>query len=111
MVQEEEITYRRFTDRLIRFDRRELRKSLGEAPIARTEIAAPLETPTTSISRVRQELIDRGLIEPAGRGKLRFTIPGFGTYLRDDARLQNGPDPVVRPTDARRPARPHPATP
>lgn len=57
--------------------------SLGDGPIGRAEIAARLDASTTSISRVRQELIDRGLIEPARRGELRFTIPGFGAYIRE----------------------------
>lgn len=55
---------------------------LGETPVARRKLALQLEVSTEALSRPRQELIDRGLIEPAGRGLLRFTIPGFGAYLR-----------------------------
>lgn len=56
--------------------------SLGDGPTARAAIAARLNTTSEALSRPRQELIDRGIIEPAGRGQLRFTIPGFGHYLR-----------------------------
>lgn len=63
---------------------------LGDGPVKRAEIAARLQTPTTAISDVRQQLIDRGLIEPAGYGELRFTIPGFAAYLREEARREVG---------------------
>jgi len=32
-------------------------------------------------SMARQSLIDKGMIEPAGRGRLRFTMPGFAAFL------------------------------
>jgi hypothetical protein len=32
-------------------------------------------------SRARRSLIDKGLVESAGYGKLRFTMPGFGEYV------------------------------
>ncbi|WP_193614316.1 AAA family ATPase [Nocardioides lijunqiniae] len=66
---------------------------LGDGPVARADLAARLETSTTSISQVRQELIDRGLIEPAGYGELRFTIPGFAGFLRREARRETGQAP------------------
>lgn len=63
---------------------------LGDGAIARADIATRLDVPTTTLSQVRQQLIDRGLIEPAGHGKLRFTIPGFAAYLRDESRDEHG---------------------
>jgi predicted transcriptional regulator len=57
----------------------------GGGSISRSEIAARLGVNTNALSRPRQELIDRGFIEAAGHGRLRFTIPGFGAYIRDNA--------------------------
>lgn len=63
---------------------------LGDGPVARADIVARLRTSTASVSDVRQQLIDRGLIEPAGYGELQFTIPGFAAYLREEARREDG---------------------
>lgn len=56
--------------------------ALGDAAVARGSIAGALGVATEALSRPRQELIDRGLIEPAGHGRLQFTVPGFADYLR-----------------------------
>lgn len=48
----------------------------------RWAIAARLGISTEALGRPRHELVDRGLIEAGGRGQLRFTIPGFGAYIR-----------------------------
>lgn len=56
--------------------------SLGDGPTTRRSIADALGVATEALSRPRQELIDRGLIEPAGHGRLRYTVPGFAAYLR-----------------------------
>lgn len=50
---------------------------VGDGPVERAAIAAELGVATTAVSRPRQQLIDGGYIEAVGRGKLRFTIPGF----------------------------------
>lgn len=34
-------------------------------------------------SRVRDQLIDKGLIESPGRGTIAFTMPGFAAYVRE----------------------------
>lgn len=44
-------------------------------------ISAALETTTRAWSMARQSLIDKGLLEPAGHGRLRFTMPGFADYV------------------------------
>jgi len=59
--------------------------AVGDGPVERAAIASELGVPTTAVSRPRQQLIDRGFIEPTGRGTLRFTIPGFAAYLRDNS--------------------------
>lgn len=55
---------------------------VGDGPVERAAIAAELGVATTAVSRPRQQLIDGGYIEAVGRGKLRFTIPGFAAYIR-----------------------------
>ncbi|WP_137144790.1 AAA family ATPase [Mycolicibacterium sp. CR10] len=57
---------------------------LGDGPVSRAALAGRLGITSEALSRPRKELIDRGLIEPAGRGLLRFTIPGFAGFLRGD---------------------------
>lgn len=39
-------------------------------------------------SRVRDQLIDKGLVEAPARGRVGFTMPGFAQYVRD----HHGPD-------------------
>ena len=56
----------------------------GDGPVERAAIAAELGVATTAVSRPRQQLIDRGFIESVGHGELRFTIPGFAAYIRDN---------------------------
>ena len=61
---------------------------LGDGPVSRAAIASRLGVTSEALSRPRKELIDRGLIEPAGRGQLRFTIPGFARFLRGRTDLE-----------------------
>ena len=71
----------------------------GTDHASRDEIAEYLNKTSGALSRPRDQLIDRGLIAPAGRGRLAFTIPGFGDYVRRQAshdqptstRHQSGP--------------------
>lgn len=55
--------------------------AVGDGPAGRAAIAAKLGVVTTAVSRPREQLIDGGYIEAAGRGKLRLTIPGFEAYI------------------------------
>ncbi|MGJ9421469.1 AAA family ATPase [Aeromicrobium sp. CF3.5] len=48
---------------------------------ARSAAASYLGVDPRSLSRARQSLVDKGLLESAGHGRLRFTIPGFERYL------------------------------
>lgn len=61
---------------------------LGDHPVSRAALAGRLGITSEALSRPRQELIDRGLVESAGRGLLRFTIPGFASFLRANADLE-----------------------
>jgi len=55
---------------------------LGDGAVSRAALAGRLGVASEALSRPRKELIDRGLVETAGRGLLRFTIPGFAEFLR-----------------------------
>lgn len=56
--------------------------SLGTVPVKRQQLAEALGVATTTLSTPRQSLINKGVIEEAGRGLLRFTVPGFGEFVR-----------------------------
>jgi len=51
--------------------------------VTRAAIAAELGQDSRSISVPRDRLIEKGVIEPVGHGLVRFTLPGFGEYLRE----------------------------
>ncbi len=55
----------------------------GTPTVTRAEIAANLGRPTQALGVPRERLIDKGIIEPAGRGQVRFTMPGFDRYIRE----------------------------
>lgn len=54
---------------------------VGRAVVRRREIAEQLETTTEGLSMVRRNLIIKGIVEEAGYGRLRFTIPGFEEFV------------------------------
>jgi hypothetical protein len=56
---------------------------LGTPVVSRAAIAAALGRSTQSLGVPRDRLIDKGIIEPAGHGELRFTLPGFDRYVRE----------------------------
>ena len=56
--------------------------TLGDGEIRRQAIADALGVPTTALSTQRQNLINKGVVEEAGRGLLRFTVPGFADFVR-----------------------------
>lgn len=49
---------------------------------ARSAVADRMGRDTRAISMPRDRLLDKGIIEAAGRGRLRFTLPGFADYVR-----------------------------
>ncbi|GAB2481890.1 ATP-binding protein [Jatrophihabitans fulvus] len=53
----------------------------GDGPAQRADIATRLSATTAELSVPRARLIDKGLVQPAGRGRLEFTIPGFADYV------------------------------
>ena len=52
--------------------------------VARADVAAAMGRESRAISVPRARLIDRGVIEPSGRGRLRFTLPGMARWIRDE---------------------------
>jgi Mn-dependent DtxR family transcriptional regulator len=55
---------------------------LGDGPVRRSDLAEALGASSDELSVPRARLIDKGLIEVAGRGQIEFTIPGFAEYVR-----------------------------
>jgi hypothetical protein len=55
---------------------------LGDGPVVRYDLAQAMGVATTDLSVPRARLIDKGIIDAAGRGALIFTIPGFAQYVR-----------------------------
>ncbi len=57
--------------------------SLGKQGFARTaEIGARLGKSASQFSQARADLIDKGLLEAVGHGRLAFTVPGFERFVR-----------------------------
>ncbi|QNN52990.1 ATP-binding protein [Nocardioides mesophilus] len=54
----------------------------GHEAAARSVIATRMGRDSRAISVPRDRLLDKGIIEPAGHGRLRFTLPGFDAYVR-----------------------------
>ncbi|WP_182377658.1 ATP-binding protein [Nocardioides sp. WS12] len=59
----------------------------GDGNVTRADIAAGMGRESRAISMPRERLIAKGVIEPVGHGLVRFTLPGFGAFVRglDDA--------------------------
>lgn len=55
-----------------------------DGPVERSDVAEKLKQTVTTVSHHRAELIAKGLIRSTGRGKLEFTVPGFGAYIREN---------------------------
>ncbi|GLU49783.1 ATP-binding protein [Nocardiopsis ansamitocini] len=56
--------------------------ALGDEPVATNEVAASLGRRPASLSPARDSLIKKGLVYSSERGKIAFTVPHFGTFLR-----------------------------
>jgi hypothetical protein len=53
------------------------------AAVATAEVAAALERKPSSLSPARDALLKKGLVYSAERGRIAFTVPHFGAFLRD----------------------------
>jgi hypothetical protein len=50
--------------------------------VERRELAGVRGIPTTGISTIRSQLLEKGLIQVEGRGRIKITLPGFVQYIR-----------------------------
>jgi AAA ATPase domain len=55
---------------------------LGPGPVGTGEVAALLGRPATTVSSVRDGLIKRALCYAPERGRIDFTVPLFGEYMK-----------------------------
>lgn len=56
-----------------------------DSPVRRAAIADRMGVSSNDLSVARRSLLDKGLVESADRGTLRFTVPGFAAFVRDEA--------------------------
>jgi len=56
----------------------------AEDDVRRGALADHLGLTSNDLSVPRRGLLDKGLIEVAGRGALRFTVPGFAAWIRQE---------------------------
>ena len=59
--------------------------ALGDDAVRRGEVAQRMGVGTNEISVARRSLLDKGLVEVAARGMLRFTVPGFAAFVRGES--------------------------
>ena len=64
----------------------------GDA-VARRDVAEALGKTSRAISVPRDRLLEKGILEAPGHGLLRFTLPGFASYVR----AQTGSQDVLSP--------------
>lgn len=57
--------------------------SLGDGPVPAGAVAAALGRSAQSVSRLRHNLIAKGLIVPVGTRALAFTLPHLAAYVRE----------------------------
>ncbi len=57
----------------------------GDAAVATAEVAAALGRKPQSLSPARDALLKKGLVWSGERGRIAFTVPHFGRYLREQA--------------------------
>lgn len=55
-----------------------------EHPVKRADVADQMGATSNDLSVPRRSLLDKGLIEVASRGTLRFTVPGFAEFVRGE---------------------------
>ena len=53
--------------------------------VTTADVAAYLDRTAQSLSPARDSLLKKGLIYSAERGRIAFTVPHFGRYLRAQA--------------------------
>lgn len=56
-----------------------------ETPVRRAVIAERMGVSSNDLSVPRRSLLDKGLVEAGDRGTLRFTVPGFAAFVRQES--------------------------
>jgi Mn-dependent DtxR family transcriptional regulator len=54
-----------------------------DEPVATAAVAEALDRSPQSVSPARDALLKKGLIYSGQRGRIAFTVPHFGRYLRE----------------------------
>ena len=57
----------------------------GDGAVATSDVAAALSRKPQSLSPARDALLKKGLVWSGERGRIAFTVPHFGRYLREQA--------------------------
>lgn len=60
----------------------EVMRASGEQVARRTDVAEQLGVSSGALSALRERLIGKAVIEEAGRGLLRFAMPGFAEFVQ-----------------------------
>lgn len=60
----------------------------ADETVRRGDIADALGVATGALGMARRALMDKGLVEVAGHGRLRFTVPGFREFVRESADVE-----------------------
>lgn len=55
--------------------------------VERASIASRMGKKSSELGVPRNRLIEKGIIEPSGHGRMRFTIPGFAAYVATESGL------------------------
>lgn len=63
----------------------------GIDDVPRSQIAVLLGRDSRVLSVPRERLIEKGIIESSGRGLVRFTLPGFASYIAEEVDLPAAP--------------------
>lgn len=56
-----------------------------ETPVRRAAVAERMGVTSNDLSEPRRSLLDKGLVESAERGTMRFTVPGFAAFVRAES--------------------------
>lgn len=68
-----------------------------EGVVVTADVVAATGRSTPQWSMARRSLIDKGLVETAGHGRLRFTMPTFADYVREITGIDHlGPGPQTQ---------------
>lgn len=55
----------------------------GTEAVERGDLAGARGVSTTGISTIRSQLLEKGLIQAEGRGRVKINLPGFVKYIRE----------------------------